>query len=111
MKFYQFTEENDWEGEAWNFYIPADGNKDAIALLSKAIEEEEDYIIRDEMVDEVAVDILLEQDNEIGYMAKHNKLEGKLSMEKIQAAMDDKEDEYAVHGILYKGGISDLMEK
>jgi len=76
--FVKFIEENDWEGETWNFYIPFKGNEEAIKKLAVRIRNSESYTLVQTPISEKEVDILVKHDNFKGYMARENKLSGKL---------------------------------
>jgi hypothetical protein len=104
-KYIKFTEENDSEGETWDFYIPVEGNMEAIKLLDRCIASEE-------AEDEYCIDLLEIPENEVDILCKHtrsgyydyeNKLEGILRLPDIS----DSE----LMGQLYKGGIKDFVIK
>ena len=40
-KYVMFTEENDWEGETWNFFILLKGNKRSIAKIHKLLSDKD----------------------------------------------------------------------
>lgn len=93
-----FEEHNEHEGETWRFYIKYQGNEQQIGYLRgdlKRLHEEyhdEDYTIFDKCIPEYKVDVLNELDEE-GYMAKHNKIDGKLDYVRI---MQEKIESYVV---------------
>lgn len=39
MEFVRFTENNDWEGESWNFWLQVDGNQDQLKRLKELADE------------------------------------------------------------------------
>jgi len=112
-----FRETNNWEMERWRFYIPLRGNETAVrALLDAARRLEPEYgcflgshvryDIRAIPVPESEVDRLCRRGRCRGYMATHNKLEGRLDLRKARAAaarMGKDGD------TLYKGGLRGLM--
>jgi hypothetical protein len=104
MEYARLTEHNEHEGETWHFYIPLEGNVDAIAALEALIEEHdpegEEYELADRNFTEAEVDLLAKYGDTTrdGYMAGHNKLAGTLNFT----------DDTGLHS-LYKGGIKGLM--
>lgn len=103
--FIEFVENNDWEGETWSFWIPQEGNEDAIAKLTEIIVDDDSYQIGDKpLEDEKQLDFLIERTkDETGYMARHHKLSGLLKIPK-------KKDAAAIRESLYKGGICALVK-
>jgi hypothetical protein len=99
-KFASFVEINDYEGETWYFFIPVEGNEEAIKTLKEHLRGSEQFGFDFDEVDEYVVDILCERSIN-GYMPSHNKTHGKLVLP------DDMED---IEEILPKGGIEGLME-
>ncbi len=101
--YMRFTEQNEWEGETWNFYIPVEGNEKELKKLKKLVDEIEareqngQYTMGEKLYDEKTVDVLCEN-SEGGYMSVHNKLKGLLKLPK-----KGKEDPF------YKGGINKMM--
>lgn len=75
----RFTEENDWEGETWHFYIPLAGNDRALERLAELIENREEYALAREWYSETEVRILV-ANTETGYMAEHTRLHGLLAV-------------------------------
>ncbi len=100
MKYYRLTEHNEWEGETWHFYIPVDGNEEELEKLRSSIDGEI-YKLSKKTYEEDKITTLCEDDDDAGYMAKHNKLEGKFVFEQPS----DKNTEP-----LYKGGIRKMMK-
>ena len=104
MNYIKFRENNDWEGETWCFYIPVEGNEGAISQLRNKIDDETAsgaYSLTTEPIPEEEVDTLVKH-AEMGYMAEHNKLAGKLEVPDV--TMVEMEE------LLYKGGIEGLMK-
>jgi hypothetical protein len=77
--YVKFTEENDWEGETWHFYIPVDGNQLTLSVLAAALETSpiESYTLDLTPIPESEVDTLVKH-TEVGYTADHTKLSGVL---------------------------------
>jgi hypothetical protein len=107
--YVKFTEDNEWEGETWHFYIPMTGNEAALARLADALKnrnEDEQYRLDlDSLVPEFEVDVLVKH-SDVGYLHYRNKLTGTLvltdeDLDRIRNVED--------HDPLYKGGIRDLM--
>lgn len=106
-EYVKFTEHNEWEGETWYFWIPLEGNRDALKTLADALDgddsEDERYALDLEPVPEYDVDVLVRH-SDIGYMHTHNKLAGILTLpENLVALIADDDAPF------YKGGIRDLM--
>lgn len=104
----KFVEENEWEGETWNFYIPIAGNEDALSALASALknsyDEFEQYRLDlDFPIPEFEVDVLVKH-SDAGYLHYHNKLAGTLVLTDETLTEIRGEDDP-----LYKGGIRDLM--
>jgi hypothetical protein len=102
-EYVRFTEENDWEGETWNFYIPVAGNQEALEKLQALIKEDSGYFLDFSVRSESEVDTLCAcLDDCDGYMPKHQKLSGLLILptEVLGEDLDS----------LYKGGICNFME-
>lgn len=111
-QYARFIERNEWEGETWSFWIPLDGNKEALLMLAQIIalseEWDEKYEVHSDPVPESDVDVLVKYVDDTGYMAARNKLSGKLVLPDDLSAMladEDGKDPF------YKGGIRNLMHK
>lgn len=103
MKYYRLSENNEWEGETWHFYIPVEGNEEEMVKLKEKYIDGEIYCVSIKKFTEERVDILCEDDNNTSYMNKHNKLKGKLTVpENLSPKTDDP---------LYKGGICKFMKE
>jgi hypothetical protein len=103
----KFTENNDWEGETWHFWIPVEGNQEALVTLHSLIEgdDNESYELDLTPVAERDVDALVRH-GDMGYMRYQNKLDGSLVVTPdMEAKIKDPEDDP-----LYKGGIRDFMQ-
>lgn len=117
LKFIQFIEHNDNEGESWCFWLQVNGNKEQLEKLKAAIwnyQYDEDYTdlydfcyvdIDDEKnyLTEHDIDFLNKHDISGGYFPMHNICIGKLVLpEDIKLDEDD---------IFYKGGIQKFFIK
>jgi len=104
-RYVQFRETNYFEGEDWYFYIPVEGNEEAIEDLRTLVDYDEadlfdedgaEYSVTSGTLTEDQADTLVVWGGETQYMPMHNKLEGKLSDVPYTEA-------------LYKGGITKFM--
>lgn len=113
------TENNDWEGEVWNFYVPVEGNEDAIGVIEEFLgrlraEFEGDGSGGDFPYEVQRQDFHLPTVAKMrggGYMAEHNVLE-KLDLAKVRAvdwAQVRDDGSGCIHDHLYKGGLRDLV--
>lgn len=77
MEYYLFTENNDWEGEIWNFYIPmTKAHRDAIENLIQSTDEYDcPYTISNFTYTENEVDVIVENAEDEGYMPSDIKCE------------------------------------
>jgi hypothetical protein len=114
-RYIRFRETNNWEAERWNFYIPLRGNEEAVRALADAVEkvtpqggcfigEHTPYDIRLVPTPPDKVDRLCESGRG-GYMAYHNRLEGRLDIRSVRAARRMGGD----GDPLYKGGLMRMM--
>lgn len=104
----KFTENNDHEGESWRFWIPIEGNEDALQRLRSALDaadSDEEFELDLTPAPEVEVDALVKHTG-FGWTAYDSKLEGVLTLpDDVMAEIENgAADEH-----LYKGGIKDLM--
>lgn len=102
--YLKFTEENDWEGETWHFYLPIEGNETALATLRAYLDQEKSkgqydfpYTLGTEPITEAEVDAFVKH-SDSGYMMEHNKIVGFLGDFDTDADPDD---------LFYKGRIDD----
>lgn len=109
ITYRRFIETCDHEGETWNFWLQADGNSTALAILddvltkhNSALGEHDDpvFVLSDEQILGNEADVLV-RFAEDGYMKQHNKVDGSMSVPKGFASMDGE----ALTKHLYKGGI------
>lgn len=77
MEYYIFTENNEWEGEIWNFYIPmTKSHRDAVdALIQSSDEFDSPYSISTHTLSESEVEDLTDDADEDGYMPSDIKCE------------------------------------
>jgi hypothetical protein len=99
----KLTEDNDWEGETWYFWIPIEGNELTLKQLEGCLTEDDQYEVDMTPVPELEVDILVKH-SDVGYLHTHNKLAGTLKFGDEQAVLIGRDGDP-----LYKGGIRDLM--
>jgi hypothetical protein len=99
--FVRLTEDNDWEGEEWHFYIPIENNGDALRDLQAAVEDSMAFSLSDEDYLESEIDILVNH-SDSGYMSFHNKLDGVLNLDGVD--MKNLDDAF------YKGQIEKFVE-
>lgn len=94
-KIYTFTEENEWEGETWHFYIKL--TEEDAERFKKALDCEscECYTLEDENITEEEA-INLSKHSRGGYMATYNYV-GDIKLPKV---LDEN-----VLDRLYKGGL------
>lgn len=100
-----FTEDNEWEGEVWRFYIPIEGNEVALNQLANLVEQAEAYGLSLTPLNEATVDDRVAQPDDTDYLAAHTKLTGRLDLTRVIGKPADD-----VFDVIYKGGIRDLME-
>lgn len=126
MKFIKFTEENEWEGETWYFYLPYDGNEVGLIRFATMIrhqaaetpsgipysfaivpENTPEHIFEFVFFDEQTVDALVAYGNDDRgmYHPAHTKVEGVFVFpEDFKPKSEEDFD-----SILYKGGIEDFF--
>lgn len=110
MKFVEYLEFNDYEGESWRFWLQLDGNTtnlDILADIIKQAEKEENeklpyFLNKNNIIDEETVDILVKYSFS-GYRKFENKITGKLNLLNLK--------EKTLDETLYKGGITTLFKK
>ena len=98
--YVRFTENCDWEGESWNFYLPVEGNEEALAWL-RALIADGDVSDQYEVGEEEAytwaeVKTLARSHSQTTYLQEHTVLSGRLATGYDLDA-------------LYKGGIRDQV--
>jgi hypothetical protein len=105
-RFVKLTEENDWEGETWHFWLQLDGNQaelDKLAVwLEENSQEEGGFTLNlDKTRYEDEVDLLVEE-SDSGYLRTHNKVVGKADFGDLSLVDDPAE-------ILCKGHVEDFF--
>ena len=107
MKYVKLTENNDWEGEEWNFFIPLDVNKEGLKLISDKLNENPQksdcsITLHEEVFDEEEVDGLVKM-SKCGYMHEYNKMTGSIKSERFyDLYIDDFLD------LIYKGQLKNI---
>lgn len=113
LTFIKFTEENDNEGETWNYYIQYDGNEVALERLGQIIDldcGDSPYSIDlSRRFTEKEVDLLVENCGG-NYMDDEQKFVGVLTLPKEP---ENKDDDWAWQYLdkFYKGQISNYIGK
>lgn len=113
VRFVPLIETNDHEGERWIWWIKFDGNAEALELIESAIDRfdmSEEFDLRWDSVTSEDLE-LLEWTNQFfhGYCDQHNRVDGKLNLEKLTDALDGEWED--VSEVLYKGGIQSYVTK
>ena len=112
-KYVMFTENNDWEGESWDFFIQYDGNEEELKALYDNIhlhDLSETYELNlSKIIPEYEVDFVLKYAKD-GYMMSHNKISGKLKFsERVMTSYKDYDSpKECTDSLLNKGGIEDM---
>lgn len=124
MKFIQFVEDNEWEGETWRFWLPVDGNEAELEKLRAVLAKIEAFYAdsepgcpfrldaSDALHDEDFVDKVcaLADEDEGGYMAAHQKVYGVLTVPDWPDPEDDGKTP-TIEQDLYKGGVRALFRE
>lgn len=112
MKFVKFTENNDWEGETWRFWLQLDGNESELKKLKGFFDKNdvgEAYELDMTPVDEEEVDTLVKHSRQ-GYMNYDNKVTGTFTMPEYE---DDGQEDSAyewANDHFYKGDVERCFE-
>ena len=97
MEYYMVSENNDWEGETWRWYIPAnEKNLEDLTALKDTLEEFEEYRIFLTPIKEVIVKDRIENQR-VGYMFPHNW--GPKSVPELPEGLDEE----GIERLFYKG--------
>lgn len=98
--YVRFTENCDWEGESWNFYLPVEGNEEALVWLRGLVADadSEEYEVGEETYTRAEVETLARSHSQTTYLQEHTVLSGRL------ATVPDLD-------LLYKGGIRDQVSE
>jgi hypothetical protein len=97
--YVRFTENCDWEGESWNFYLPTEGNEEALAWLRGLVADGDvsnQYEVGEETYTQAEVATLARSYSQTTYLQEHTVLSGRLATGYDMDA-------------LYKGGIRDQV--
>jgi hypothetical protein len=107
-QYLKLTENNEWEGETWHFFVPVQGNEEATKLLKQLVMSYggEEFELDDKLYSESEVDTLV-RNTDSGYMDHYNKLSGTI---KLGALRGIKADEDFTEKF-YKGGIRDICHE
>lgn len=121
VKYYRrLIENNDNEGERWNWWLyTGNGNESAINALKSFLERvglDEEYEITDDLVSERDVNVLVKYGGS-GYTSYHNKVDGQFVLpdpdegeeQKGEKSDEDLRDFWME--ALYKGGIKELFKE
>jgi hypothetical protein len=104
-RFVEIIEDNDWEGETWSFWIPEEGNEQALKMLEVILQAKDCEHRVGDTLPENELDVLIKHSrSECSYLPRHSKLEGALSL-------PESDDHEEIRGSLYKGGIRDMVKK
>lgn len=111
MDFVGLTEVNEHEGETYRYWIPIEGNEEALATMRRLFGQDSDQVTEEEAtywlatenpLSEEVVDILVDN-TRVGYMAFEQKFTGTLVLP------PNFEDDF--DSILYKGEIKKLFQQ
>ena len=112
MKFVKFTENNDNEGESWNFWLQLDENQNELnrlqMLVSRFDPNRESYEINMLPVDESEVDVLVKHTGQ-GYMDYENKVIGYLTLPEVDENLDEDSGYDWLLNNFYKGDIENCF--
>lgn len=114
MKFVQFTEANDNEGEEWNFWLQLDGNEKQLKELESWLgtfdDDGEQYnLYMGTVIEENEVDVLVKHGGQ-GYMDYHNKVTGTFACPDFDGEETSKPGYEQLDNELYKGAIINHFE-
>jgi len=102
MRFVPFTEDNDWEGETWTFWLQLDGNEEELVRLHEATHDLESYSLNLNVIENEDTVDHLERHAKQGYMSSDIVVTGKFVMPDLLS--DD------LDRALYKGGIEFMFK-
>lgn len=120
MNYIKLTENNDWEGETWYFFLQQEGNEEAIAYLQDELSDDElswQYEINTNPIPENEVDVLVKHfgGDTSGYMPLVTKFKGYVDLARLKKYVQDGEDEkdwgQNLLQALNKGGLSDYIKE
>ena len=103
-EYFKITEHNDWEGETWHFYFWVPEDNSQVQHLADHLAQDaytsESHVVSLDFLSSSTLDVLEEHDGEMGYMPKHNRVEGYLDIEAILALSEED-----LARALYKGQV------
>ena len=112
MKFVKFTENNDNEGESWNFWLQLDDNQNELNKLQMYVSRfdpnRESFELNMLPVDESEVDVLVKHTGQ-GYMDYENKITGYLALPEIDDEIDEDGGYDWLMNNFYKGDIEQFF--
>ncbi|WP_063042252.1 MULTISPECIES: hypothetical protein [Nocardia] len=108
MKFRRLIENNDHEGETWNWWLQVDGSEEELARLEELMAkfDSEFFTLTDDIENREVVDLLVRY-SALAYYADHNLVLGVLTLPDLSRyeRADDVTD------LLYKGRIADYYKE
>lgn len=112
MKFVKFRENNENEGESWNFWLQLDNNQNELNRLQMFVSRfdpnREGFEINMLPVDESEVDVLVKH-SDSGWMSYENKVTGYLTLPEVDENLDEDSGFDWLMNNFYKGGIEDFF--
>lgn len=110
MKFVKFTENNDNEGESWNFWLQLDENQNELNRLQMFVSRfdpnRESFELNMLPVDESEVDVLVKHTGQ-GYMDYENKVTGYFTLPEVEESYDEDTGYDWLMNNFYKGAIDE----
>lgn len=117
MKFVPFTEENDWEGETWRFWLQLTGNETEIEKLANLLikqstgedgeQQEIGYSLDlSDVLEESQVQLLVDHAAGTSYLTSENKVTGTFTCPDEPDETADPDDDP-----FYKGRITELFKE
>jgi hypothetical protein len=106
--FVRLREDNENEGENYDYWLQVDGNEEALEELNEVLDDEffdGEFTLRMEVKrPEYEVDLLVEEAFD-GYMESCQKFTGRLEWPSDQMSLEDWQD------AIYKGSIKDFFKE
>lgn len=96
-QWYKFTENNDWEGETWHFFVKL--TEEEAKYLSNLVQDErleDSYSFSLKVYPEEHIDIMVQESDE-GYMPQYNKCSGPFKKSVLLVTPEEADEEF------YKG--------
>lgn len=100
-QYYEVIENNDWEGEAWHFFVPLT-EVEAKSLRAYVNAAGPAYSMSDEPVSEEEVDECMALEGDTSYLSEYNKC---APLNKTLPETFDPDND-----LLYKGGLFKIVE-